>query len=89
MKTSGKEELEIPETGTHGFLSKVIGKLAFLPDYALPGSVEESAGDESEGGGRLGTSLSGIVGIIFVLILASGIGYGIRRFRSKAIAGDA
>jgi cobalt/nickel transport system permease protein len=82
-KTSGKEELEAPETGTHGFLSRVIGKLAFLPDYGFKSSSGEEGTEESESAGLAGTSISGLVGLLLVMALALVLGYGIRRFNKK------
>ncbi|TFG86770.1 MAG: cobalamin biosynthesis protein CbiM [Gemmatimonadales bacterium] len=60
---------ELPEAGhgVHGVLAALQEKLAFLPDYTLPGA----AGDT---GGRGGTSLAGIVGGFITLAFCALLG---------------
>ncbi|TYB33826.1 MAG: cobalamin biosynthesis protein CbiM [Flexistipes sinusarabici] len=52
----------------HNLLAYVQEKIAFLPDYSFAG-----------GSGQWGTSVAGIVGAIIVIILASSLGYIIRK----------
>ena len=65
---------ELPETGykVHGALAALQEKLAFLPDYSLPGA----AGDA---GSRSGTSLAGIVGGLITLAFCALLGVLLKR----------
>jgi cobalt/nickel transport system permease protein len=88
-RVSGKEELESPEAGIHESLAKVQEKTAFLPDYGFkstevaPGTAapaEHAAAPEPEPWPSVsaGTSLSGIVGGLMTLVLASLTGFALR-----------
>ena len=74
---SGSEELPEAEHGVHGMLAALQEKLAFLPDYSFP-----SAG-EGDSGGRLGTSVSGVVGGIITLAICALIGFLLRQRNHK------
>ena len=79
---TGKEELESPADGVHGALAVIQEKVAFLPDYTLgepAGHGVAEPGVASEGDGRLGTSVSGIVGGGVTLAAAFLIGFILRR----------
>ena len=83
---TGKEELESPTDGVHGTLASLQEKIAFLPDYSFgkPDGhrLKESApqhGAAAEGDGKLGTSVSGIVGGGLTLAVAFLIGFILRR----------
>jgi cobalt/nickel transport system permease protein len=78
-KTSGKEELEAPDKGVHGFLERTLKKIALLPDYSFQNAEEHSGAVENDDGGQLGTSVSGIVGLGLVLLLAAATGYVLRQ----------
>ena len=52
----------------HNLLGALQDKIAFLPDYSFAG-----------GSGQWGTSVSGIAGAVIVIILASSLGYIIRK----------
>ena len=64
---TGKEVLEGPKQGLHRSLAAFQGKTAFLPDY----SFRTPAGDlnRSEGGNKLGTTVSGLTGSLLTLII--------------------
>ncbi|MBF0103447.1 MAG: energy-coupling factor ABC transporter permease [Desulfobacterales bacterium] len=64
MKTSGTEELKIPDKGIHESLATIQNKTAFLPDYGFKtGEAEaETGGHESWPSVNIGTSVSGLVG---------------------------
>jgi len=75
FRTSGQEELETP-TGVHKTLEGVQGKTAVLPDYGF----RNTAGDDN---GRLGTSVSGLLGGLLVLLLGVLVGLVLKK-RSPA-----
>jgi cobalt/nickel transport system permease protein len=52
----------------HNLLGALQDKIAILPDYSF-----------TDGSGQWGTSVSGIIGAIIVIILASSLGYIIRK----------
>jgi cobalt/nickel transport system permease protein len=91
-KTTGKEELTGPEHGIHAMLTALQEKIAFLPDYSFRKRAEaksevptseggakpaEEAGKEE--GGKLGTSVSGIVGGLITLALVFLAGFLLKR----------
>jgi len=81
-KTSGKEELEAPETGIYHVLSTIQKKTAFLPDYGFKKDQSEAAAEEpapSWPAVDKGTSTSGLVGGSLTLLLAVVIGLLFRR----------
>jgi len=93
-KVTGKEELKGSEQGIHATLAALQKKLSFLPDYSFKKTAEAkpiripaspSAGQEQkqEGkrseGGKLGTSVSGIVGGTMTLGLSFLIGFILKR----------
>jgi len=94
-KVTGKEDLEGQEHGIHGVLSALQEKAAFLPGYTLKKPAEAKSegtpqGDpgrdgkaKTEGGGRLGTSVSGLVGATITLALVLLAGFLLKR-RSRA-----
>lgn len=71
---TGFEELPEAEHGVHGWLAALQEKLAFLPDYGFP-----AAGAGEGGGGKLGTSVSGVLGGIITLALCALIGFLLRQ----------
>lgn len=83
---AGKGELKSPTDGVHGVLTALQNKIAFFPEYSFPkpaehGAKEEAAlrGAPATGEGRLGTSVSGIVGGGLTLAVAFLIGFLLRR----------
>ena len=70
-KVAGTAELEAGG-GIYDLFAGIQEKLSFLPDYAFPGS--ESAA---------GTTVSGLVGALLVLVLCVAVCYLFRFFRSK------
>lgn len=90
-KVTGQEELKGPDQGVHGALAALQDKIAFLPDYSFGKPAEKSASipenkgqkadDRKSGGGRLGTSVSGIVGGMLTLGLSLLIGYMLKRLK--------
>lgn len=85
-KVTGKEEVEGKEGRLHERLASLQEKVAFLPDYGFAGPKADSthspeataattAGAEPEGGGRLGTSVAGLVGGLITLLVAVIIGF--------------
>jgi cobalt/nickel transport system permease protein len=87
-RTSGTEELDAPAGGIHGALAALQEKLAFLPDYGFRASpANESQQAEAEEPARWpavdpGTTVSGLVGGAFTLVLAGMIGIVLRRVSS-------
>ena len=71
-KVAGVEELEAAEKAIYAASEKVQGTLSFLPDYAFKGS--ESA---------WGTTVSGIVGAVIVLLVLVGAALLFRFFRHR------
>lgn len=95
FRTSGKEELDVPEKGPHAWLGRFQEKTAILPDYNFPPAEEaeepagtehetEAAGAESWPSISAGTTVSGLVGAILTLALAGLIGLGLRRYHSRS-----
>lgn len=83
-KTSGKEELEAPETGIYHILATLQEKTAFLPDYGFKKSDTDSATEGSTQSWPAvdkGTSTSGLVGGSMTLFLAAAIGFIFRKRR--------
>jgi cobalt/nickel transport system permease protein len=73
IKTAGVEELKT-SSSLHEGISAIQEKIAFLPDYDFKSSDEEVVSDSSWPAVNAGTSVSGIVGAIMTLALATGIG---------------
>lgn len=100
FKTAGKEALAAPADGLHTSLAGIQEQTAFLPDYdfrkhagAAKGAedtgTERSAGSVKEPEAQWpsvnpGTSLSGLLGGAFVLIMAGLIGLALRRTQPVA-----
>lgn len=87
--TSDKEELQAPR-GIHGTLAEIQKNTAILPDYSfktteedvVPSDVKaEPKGAWPEVSG--GTTVSGLVGGLFTLLLAGLIGYGLRLIKKQ------
>lgn len=83
FKTSGKEELE-GKDGLHRTLASLQGKTAFLPDYgfkkpqpAADAKAEQPAAESAPAWPAVdkGTSVAGLVGGVFTLLLAGLAGY--------------
>ncbi len=79
QKTSGNEEMETPETGTHCRLEKVQEKTAFLPDYGFKDADSEEA--NAWPAVEIGTSVSGLVGGLSTLAIAALIGFSLKARR--------
>jgi cobalt/nickel transport system permease protein len=75
---TGSEELPEAGHGVHHTLASLQEMLAFLPDYSFPAKDGEEAA-----GGRLGTSVSGIVGGIITLVLCALVGFILRQRTRK------
>ncbi len=92
---SGKEELEVPGKGLHSMLGALQEKTAFLPDYSFKKSEEKEGHAKSGEGepaaepGKVekeewpnvsaGTSVSGLIGGVLVLVLAAFIGFALKK----------
>lgn len=70
-KTAGTAELERSGPVYDG-AAAIVGKTAFMPDYAFAGDDE---------GGAAGTAAAGIVGCLITVVLAGGAGFVIRVVR--------
>ncbi len=86
--TSGKEELEAPQ-GIHQTLAGIQEKTAILPDYGIKAPEETVSATEAEPVETWpavsgGTTVSGLVGGLFTLLLAGLIGYGLRLIKKHA-----
>ncbi|SHH08335.1 energy-coupling factor ABC transporter permease [Tepidibacter thalassicus] len=86
LKTSGKEELEIPN-GIHQVLEKIQEKSAFLPDYSFKTDKEES--EETWPAVSSGTTVSGLIGGLMTLILAATTGFVVYKLKKRKKANAA
>ena len=81
-KVTGKDEWKGPEQGIHGMMAALQEKVAFLPDYSFrkpaeakgegpppQGESGREGNAKKEEGGKLGTSVSGIVGGLITLVV--------------------
>ncbi len=85
FRTSGSEELAVPEKGIHSSLAVIQEKTAFLPGYGFK-TAEPPAGEEpAEAWPAVnpGTSVSGLVGGLLTLCLAVLIGFVIKRRKAS------
>ncbi|MEW6442472.1 MAG: energy-coupling factor ABC transporter permease [bacterium] len=89
-RTSGKEELNEPETGPHALLGRLQEKTAVLPDYGFRASDEAETreepppADEPWPAVSAGTSVSGLVGALVTMLLVGLIGLSLRRYHRRA-----
>jgi cobalt/nickel transport system permease protein len=98
-KVTGKEEIHGSEQGIYGALAALQKKTAFLPDYTFKkpaetkiegahdaGAVKAKPGGEpqAEEGGRLGTTVSGIIGAFITLGLALVAGFLLKKRNQAA-----
>lgn len=82
--TSGQEELAAPEGGVHQSLAGLQEKAAILPDYGFrAGSGAGEEANEAWPVVDVGTSLSGLVGGLFTLLVA-GLAAWLLRGRARA-----
>lgn len=84
---SGKEELETPR-GIHQTMAGIQEKTALLPDYSFKTPEENASAIESEPMEKWpavsgGTTVSGLVGGLFTLLLTGLIGYGLRLIKKR------
>lgn len=77
-RVTGKQEIEAPEWGVHGLMAGVQKRVAPLPDYTFRQSADGSPNGNGRGG-RLGTSLSGIVGAAVTLVMVGLAGVLLRK----------
>ena len=86
LKTAGVEELESPGQGIHSLLSDFQKKTAFLPDYSFKASENAPAaeGEPVWPSVKSGTSVSGIVGGVFTLLLAAVAGFLLKKRKNVA-----
>jgi cobalt/nickel transport system permease protein len=79
---TGKEEVEAPKAGAHGFLASLQEKLAFLPDYDFrkPEGEKEAKKAESWPDVNPGKSLAGVLGAVITLLLVGAIGFGLKKY---------
>ncbi|GAB6097055.1 energy-coupling factor ABC transporter permease [Desulfatiferula olefinivorans] len=79
-RTSGHEELATPDQTIYSSLSGLQEKTAVLPDYAFKSGSEGAEGGESSWPAvDAGTSVSGLVGGALTLLIASLIGFTLKR----------
>jgi cobalt/nickel transport system permease protein len=83
-KVSGKGELE-GKDAIHSALASIQEKIAFLPDYSFKSTAVAAETGKENQSARLGTSVSGIVGGSFVLILAFIVGFTLKMFSAKDV----
>lgn len=84
-RVSGKEALESKDE-VHEALASIQAKISFLPDYSFRSSAEAAETGGKEPSGRLGTSVSGIVGGAFVLAFAFIIGFILKKLSSRTVS---
>jgi cobalt/nickel transport system permease protein len=86
-RVTGTEEVGHAGHRVHATLASIQERLAFLPDYSFPVSGEkEGGGDASPSPVDLGSSVSGVLGGLFVLILAGILGLLLRARVAKRAA---
>lgn len=90
FRTSGKEELETPETAPYAFLGRLQEKTAILPDYGFPApegakseQEEPIPSEEAWPAVSIGTSVSGLIGALVTMLLVGLIGLALRRYHHK------
>jgi cobalt/nickel transport system permease protein len=79
-KVSGKAELQGKDT-LHNALEAIQEKVAFLPDYSFRNTAAEN--QQEARSSRFGTTVSGLVGGTFVLILAFITGFTLKRISAR------
>lgn len=84
---SGKEELETPR-GIHQTMAGIQERTALLPDYGFKMPEENASAIESEPEEKWptvsgGTTVAGLVGGLFTLLLTGLIGYGLRVVKKR------
>ena len=84
-RSTGKEGIEPPKKGIHGWLAELQQKTAFLPDYAFKGSKKEKASGEAWPAADPGTSVSGLLGGTLTLIALFGIGLLLKRRKKQHV----
>ncbi|MBN1364338.1 MAG: energy-coupling factor ABC transporter permease, partial [Syntrophaceae bacterium] len=85
-KVTGKGELAEATQGIAPALKDIQEKTAFLPDYDFKPAANEKSNEEKAPawpGVEAGTSVSGIVGGLIVLMFILFIGFGIRLFKKQ------
>ena len=84
-KVTGTEEVEHAGDKVHSILASIQERIAFLPDYSFPASAQkEQVPNASSSPVDLGTSVSGIVGSVFVILLAGTLGLIFRARMAKS-----
>lgn len=90
-KVTGKEEVDAAKDGVHGVLASIQEKTAILPDYTFKNSTLPKGAKtktenlrEMDDGSRLGTSISGIIGVIITLALAFFAGFVLKKRNQAA-----
>jgi cobalt/nickel transport system permease protein len=82
-RTSGKEELQIPESTVHTAVEKIQQKTAVFPDYDFkkPDRREEPGKEPEQTSSvvHVGTSIAGLVGAVLTLVLVGILGVALRR----------
>ena len=82
-KVTGSEELAPPADPVHKSLAALQEKTSFLPDYDFKHSGEEEGGGEF-GPVSIGTSVSGLLGGLFVLLVGLAAGFALKRRHTEA-----
>ncbi|MCX5851332.1 MAG: energy-coupling factor ABC transporter permease [Deltaproteobacteria bacterium] len=77
-KVTGRGELD-SAGGVHDFMAFIQEKTAFFPDYSFGTSESDAAAAPQDHEGKLGTSVSGIVGGLITLALAFLAGFVLKR----------
>jgi cobalt/nickel transport system permease protein len=89
-KVTGKEEVEAAKDSVHNALATLQEKTAFLPDYTFKKSEEpkyqeaKPAAEENKGDGKLGTTVSGVIGALITLALAFVAGFILKKRNNTA-----
>jgi len=89
-KVYGKPELPEHGSGIAAVLKNIQEKIAFLPDYSFKktespesGKAPEAKQEEKWPAPDAGTSLSGVIGSLLVLLVVLGTGFLIRAFKKR------
>lgn len=93
-RITGNEEFKGPDHGLHGSLARIQDKIAILPDYTFRKTADISVttyqtggSAKNEIGGRIGSSVSGLLGGTITLMLTFLIGFILKK-RAQQISRD-
>ncbi len=85
--TAGKEELATPEHSIYSSLANIQKTTALLPDYGFKSSESDAAEPENSWPAvNAETSAAGLIGGMCILLVATGIGFALKKSRSGVLS---